>query len=75
MSAFAKMSSDGLHQERADLLAALAETSVPALRPLGIARVIHAWEAPRDLWQGEAGEAPAALTSSLSSTARVASGH
>jgi hypothetical protein len=31
--------------------AALFEAPIPATRPLGQARVIHAWEAPQDLWR------------------------
>lgn len=34
----------------ADAFAGLWAEPVPALKPLGTARVIHTWEGPADLW-------------------------
>jgi hypothetical protein len=58
MSATAKAFSRSAQAPDADTLAAGWDAPVPALAPRGQARVIHSWEAPREVW-GEAEAQPA----------------
>lgn len=51
------------------LFAAMWDAPVPALKPLGAARVIQSWEAPGDLWRKKPAE-PAAVPGAIEKAGR-----